>query len=428
VSTVRRAARAAAVAAILVLGVGAVQILRGSLYVWLPGYVRDRWAQRPEVRGIRHVLFVFVDHYEPGRGEEGVVRNREWLAGYRQLADRHRDSYGRRPVHSWFYACEQHNDAAMRELSRAVNDGYGEIEFHFHHGGDTNATFPGRLADGLAWFNSHGAMIDADRRVTFGFIHGNWSLDDAKGPKFCGVSRELDILKQAGAYADFTFPAPPPSQPRTVNRIYYARDDDGPKSYDSGVEAAVGAKNDRDLLIVEGPTVVRLQRGPLLSDLVDEGAVEDSAQPRDERVDGWIAAGIGVRGRPEWLFVKVYTHGIQARRTVLSDATDRMFSHLEEQYGRGPYRLHYLTAREAYNVVRAAEDGMIGDPDAYRDYVVKPPLNSTRAWTAGHEQPKDEARDVRASPAPDAEPIRTGLRSGREAVTGREERAHAGGR
>jgi hypothetical protein len=397
-----------AAAALLVCGIAGIQIVRASAHVWLPDYVSGRLAPRPEVRGIRHVLFVFVDHYEPGRGEEGVLRNREWLASYRRLADRHRDSYGRRPVHSWFYPFDEHNDALMPELARAVNDGYGEIELHLHHGGDTNETMPGKLAQAVAWLNSYGAMVDASGRRAFGFIHGDWGLDDSRARRFCGVSRELAILKQAGAYADFTFPAPPPAQPRTVNRIYYARDDDGPKSYDTGVEAAVGTSNDRDLLLVQGPIVVRPGRGPLIRHLVDEGAIEDTAEPSDERVDGWIETGIGVRGRPEWIFVKAYSHGIQSRRTVLSDATDRMFSYLEETYGRGPYRLHYLTAREAYNVVRAAEDGLDGDPDAYRDYAIKPPLNATRAWPTPRAAPGEVARDAGGSQPGARERVRTG--------------------
>ena len=37
--------------------------------------------------------------------------------------------------------------------------------------------------------------------------------------------------------------------------------------------------------------------------------------------------------------------------------------------------LHFMTAREAYNIVRAAECGEAGDPDDYRDYELPPPVN-----------------------------------------------------
>jgi hypothetical protein len=37
-----------------------------------------------------------------------------------------------------------------------------------------------------------------------------------------------------------------------------------------------------------------------------------------------------------------------------------------------------VTAREMFNVARAAMDGKAGDPSAYFDYVVKPPPVATR--------------------------------------------------
>jgi hypothetical protein len=37
------------------------------------------------------------------------------------------------------------------------------------------------------------------------------------------------------------------------------------------------------------------------------------------------------------------------------------------------WRLHYVTAREMYNVARAAMDGKSGDPAAWFDYRVPPP-------------------------------------------------------
>ena len=36
-------------------------------------------------------------------------------------------------------------------------------------------------------------------------------------------------------------------------------------------------------------------------------------------------------------------------------------------------RLHYVTAREMYNIAAAAMDGAEGDPNDYRDYLIAPP-------------------------------------------------------
>jgi hypothetical protein len=35
--------------------------------------------------------------------------------------------------------------------------------------------------------------------------------------------------------------------------------------------------------------------------------------------------------------------------------------------------VHYVTAREMFNVARAAMDGKTGNPNSYFDYVIPPP-------------------------------------------------------
>ncbi len=50
------------------------------------------------------------------------------------------------------------------------------------------------------------------------------------------------------------------------------------------------------------------------------------------------------------------------------------FCHLETAYNDGSkYVLHYVTARELYNMIRAVESGENGEPSQYRDYCIKPP-------------------------------------------------------
>jgi hypothetical protein len=48
-----------------------------------------------------------------------------------------------------------------------------------------------------------------------------------------------------------------------------------------------------------------------------------------------------------------------------------MHKHLAEKYNDGTkWKLHYVTAREMYNIIRAAEDGNGGSPGQYRDYEI----------------------------------------------------------
>lgn len=41
------------------------------------------------------------------------------------------------------------------------------------------------------------------------------------------------------------------------------------------------------------------------------------------------------------------------------------------------YILHYVTAREADNIIKAAGAGLQGHPNEYRDLIIKPYINQT---------------------------------------------------
>ncbi len=123
-------------------------------------------------------------------------------------------------------------------------------------------------------------------------------------------------------------------------------------------------------MIFQGPIAVDWRTGSL-----EDGALENSTRPNPRRLAGLLSANVHVAGRPEWLFVKTHTHAMQNRASYLSPANDAMFAAMETWWNRPPFRLHYVTAREAYNIVKAAEAGCSGDPNAYRDYLIPPPAN-----------------------------------------------------
>ena len=96
--------------------------------------------------------------------------------------------------------------------------------------------------------------------------------------------------------------------------------------------------------------------------------------PTAARVATWIDQGIHIEGRPEWVFVKVHTHGAieKTAASLLGDGGRALHEALHAQTHEH-FRLHYVTAREMFNVARAAMDGKLGDPTEFYDYVVPPP-------------------------------------------------------
>ena len=82
-----------------------------------------------------------------------------------------------------------------------------------------------------------------------------------------------------------------------------------------------------------------------------------------------------MKGRPNWIIIKLHTHGgpEENQEVLLGPAMDKMYSYLETQYNDGQrYKLHYCTARELYNIIKAAEAGEEGDPRQYRNYLILP--------------------------------------------------------
>ena len=378
--------------AIVASGALAWRLLRSrNMERWIGGWLRQAVRRRAPVAGPVHVMFCFVDHFEPAwRGADLAAqraRVERWCRDYPAMARRHVDADGRPPQHTFFYPEEEYLPEHLDRISALCADGFGEIEVHLHHDNDTPANFR-RTLDRFArvLHERHGALPrdPLDGRLRFGFIHGNWCLDNSRADgRWCGLDNELELLRELGCYADFTLPsAPSDTQTRTINSIYYATDDPlRPRSHDHGTAVRVGGGAVGDLMIIQGPLGLSWSRRRLLP-RIENSDVRAACPPTPARVDAWVRAGIHVQGRPEWVFVKVHTHGTQEADmdTLLGGPVDAMHDYLEQAYNDGQrYVLHYVTARETYNIIKAAEDGRAGDPGRYRDYLLPAPRASTGA-------------------------------------------------
>ena len=91
------------------------------------------------------------------------------------------------------------------------------------------------------------------------------------------------------------------------------------------------------------------------------------------RLKLWKRARICVKGRPDWLFIKLHCHGMdpREREAVLGDPMRRFLRELVEGAGERKEVLHFVTAREMTNIILAACDGRDGNPGDYRDYRFK---------------------------------------------------------
>lgn len=386
------------VVGLLALGSAVALLLRArNIDRWIGGYLRRDWAAPPPAPGTtRHLMFCFVDHYEPGFGRPTLEVERTRVARWRrelpELCAGHRDADGRPPVHTFFFPEEEYRAEHLDSLVELCRLGLGEIEVHLHHDNDT--------ADGLreklrrftrTLVDRHDALpTGPEGQPQWAFIHGNWCLDNSRPDgRWCGVDNELQVLREEGCYADFTFPSAPDScQPPTINSIYYATDDPARScSHFHGTRVAVGAEPRGDLMLIQGPLGFMWHSRKFgLIPRIENADVRTTSPPSTERIDAWVRTGIHVAGRPEWIIVKVHTHGAPERDsdTLLGERMRAAFAHLESRYNDGSqWCLHYVSAREAYNIVKAAEAGRSGNPNDYRDFkIARPAYRDVRQGVA----------------------------------------------
>ncbi len=370
-----------------------------NAHLWLPGYLRSVLRRRRQAgrRPPSHVFFCLADHFEPAHGNPGVTverdRVRAWTEQLPRLTARHRDADGRPPQHTFFFPAEEYRAEHLDALAELCRSGLGEVEIHLHHDRDTRDGLMDKLSIFKAQLLQHG-LLGRDRQlnaVKYAFIHGNWALDNSRADgRWCGVNDELTVLAETGCYADFTLPsAPSDAQTRTVNSIYYAIDDPRrPRSHDSGPRAAVGHPGRRGLLMIQGPLALDWSR-PKWGVLprLENAELSHANPPTLGRLQHWMRAGVGVEGRPDWVFVKVHTHGAIERNaaTLLGPKMDDFHAALRRFFGDEEHgQLHYVTAREMANLVRAAEQGYEGPPHVFLDQWILPPAARTVTATATH--------------------------------------------
>ena len=364
--------------------------------IWLPAYalgVLDRVMGRLQRRKqLTHIIFLVCDHFEPRHGvkqeQQAFERVATWHKEYARLQARCRENYGTVPVHSFFFP-PHHGYEHLAGLSEIVFDGVGEVELHYHHDGDTEATLRSALTDVIAEYQRWGMLLESGKepRSSFGFIHGDWALNNSRHGKFCGVNDESTILSDLGCWGDLTMPSGNVCQTKKINSIYYASSSPSkPKGHDSGTDARVGLTNAPGMLMMQGPLGINW-RAP------DHPRVENAALTtrnwgRLDRIRKWLDCNIHVKGRPDWLFVKLHTHGAIERDFdgLFGDRAYEMHRTLNEQFNDGQrYRLHYVTARQAYNLVKAAEHGKNGDPSQWLDFEIKPQPHSFYTINARHQ-------------------------------------------
>jgi hypothetical protein len=369
-----------------------------SALPWLSRY--PFWRANELVRrltehvGMVHLILVIANHFEPGYNEEpnefggqGIVldwdtqqrRLEKWCVQARTIGEAVRDHDNTPFRHTNFYPAEQYHRGLLNQLADLQGAGLGEVEIHLHHGveaPDTAENFRRvleRFRDTVAF--EHGCLSrESDAGPPqYAFVHGNWALANSANGKWCGVDSEMQILADTGCYADLTLPsAPHESQVRRINAIFTCGND---------LTQSVPQRSGPNVCVGKQPAVPIIFTGPLVFDWhnrkaglaprIDNSALTANYPLTPARLERLRGAHIGVLGRPDWVFIKLYCHGFfDADQPALigPTMTRQLEDCLELSERTGRFRLHFASAREAFNMILAAVDAQPGPPGLYRDY------------------------------------------------------------
>jgi hypothetical protein len=355
---------------------------------WMPRYVTQRLT-RPGPPRRAQLIIAIADHFEPaivpershayaGRDVQ-LARLERWCREYPRAVESWRDSEGRPLRHTYFYPAEQYDKEVIDRLADHCHQGWGEVEIHLHHGvdaPDTKERTRSMLSEFRDRLAAHGCLSlwDGLGAPRYGFVHGNWALANSAGGRFCGVDDEMLLLAQTGCYGDFTLPsAPAVSQTAKINALYECGLPLGTRApHRWGTALQVGRKPRVFPLIVQGPLGINFSRriGRWPVPCIENSALTTANPPSVKRLSLWRRAAISVRGRPEWIFIKLHCHGMDPRdeAAMVGAPLQQFLKDVTEQAKRGGDAIHFVTTREMVNIALAACDGRSGNPAEYRDY------------------------------------------------------------
>lgn len=387
---------------------------RFGMAKWLPSYFFQTLT-RSVPKGKVHLIFALADHFEPaiiphdGRARaplsEQISRVERWCAEYPTAVGDYRDADGRALLHTYFFPAEQYEREQVEILAEHCRSGWGEIEIHLHHGVDIPDT-AGNTRRQLVEFRdalvaNHGALcfLDGSGPPRYAFVHGNFALANSAGGYACGVDGEMQILADTGCYADFTMPAAAshPAQIGKINSLYECGLPLEKRSpHRKGRDLRAGRRAPQIFpLNVQGPLLLDFDKNARNGFLRIENAALTAANPPSlRRLSLWKKAAIAVRGRPDWIFIKLHCHSMDPtqRDAVMGGAMRRFLSELIAGSADRQEVIHFATAREMVNIIWAACDGREGNPGDYRDYRWK--LNRKgRVDAVAREQPQLSVRE-----------------------------------
>lgn len=331
-----------------------------------------------------HFIIANANHFEPLCENVGFdIGKKRLLHWCRKIEETRflKDKDDHFVKHTYFFPAEESHDEYLQILKEHCTRGFGEVEIHLHHGikePDTSSNLKKTINEFKAHLEKHG-FLSYDKKGNgpyYSFVHGNWALANSANGNYCGVDDEMQILRETGCYADFTYPSMSAGQTSIINHIFqckYPLNTRNPQRKGVVLERGMSIDEIQYPFLVTGPFLInwRLKKERQFLPRFENADITSSYYPTLERFKLWASANVHVKYKPDWLFIKLHSHGIQENDEGLfwSKAYIDFIKDLLNKYDDGKkHRIHFVSTREMANIILAAINGEDGDPNSFRDY------------------------------------------------------------
>jgi hypothetical protein len=264
-------------------------------------------------------------------------------------------------------------DSSVNEIAHICAQGLGEVELLFRAREFDQGSISSCLVTASEKLLLNARHSPGARTSRFCIL---WDASIFGDSRLTSPSAALvELLRDIGCLVDLSHPDNGCTfQPKPLNSIYtVAHYPPVPRPYNCPSYVAANELPSGYLYVVDGPldVVWNPRNGELLPRVVT-GRIEAGDCPTHNDVSSWCDAGIHVTGRPGWIFVKLILETGANSQDVI-ESLDCVFSACGSLFGNGSDSgVIFATAREMYNIVRAAEAGKNGSAAEYRDYLIPP--------------------------------------------------------
>ncbi len=307
-----------------------------------------------------HVYVSLCDYFKPfsGNVSQEIAEHRvvTWCKEYTRLSKNHVDTFGRNPIHTFFYSGEDYNTQLLNVLYRLYRDNLADIEIMLQNSNESAENFKHKIEDFRdVLFHHHGYLRkDISGKIAYGFMHDDRSMfGSLNTTQIMDYLKKSTTLLETGCFADFTHFSKR-FQTNFFKQISSGNIDNIRGNIDSIFPNEWTLNN---LLLIQSPNIVNWNARKLgIWPFSESGELSALHKFFPFRLNLWLQNCIKIETSELHLFIKLHTSGSldQNIHYLLGEnGLSQMWTHLEKTCISNNFVLKYVSGWEMYTEINA---------------------------------------------------------------------------